>query len=153
MNLVYFIYFDKEFESRQNAIRIRPAGESRHIQRGVALRIFGVMLEPFEDNSTQGPLVRRAISKYGCDHIARQMLVYVREPFRDFFGRGLHSFIDGLSPLIRLFGQAEPVMAKAFMDKGVHGALIKRVWKVIRQDLPGEEVPIAYHESLASISQ
>lgn len=151
MDLVYFIYFDKEFERRQTATQ--PSGEGRHIQRGVALRIFSTMVEQFEDETTQVPPIRRAISKYGCDYIARRMLAYMREPFKDFFWKGLHSFIDSLSPLIRFFGQAEPAMAKAFMEKGVHGALIQRMWRVVCQELPGDEVAIAYHESLASISQ
>lgn len=151
MDFVYFSCFDKVFHQRQVARGI--AEEARSTQRGVALRIFAAMLEPFDDKATQEPPITRAISKYGHDAIARLMITYIREPFRDFFAQGVCSFVDSMSSLVRCFGQVDRMIAKTFLVRGVHNELIKRMWKVIRQDVPGNEVPTAFHESLASISQ
>lgn len=151
LDLVYFTCFDKAFHQRQVATGIEE--EARSVQRGVALRIFSAMLGPFEDKATQEPPINRAISKYGGDAIAKLMIIYIREPFKTFFVGDMCSFVDSMGDLLRRFGQVDPMMAKTFLVRGVHNDLIKRIWRVVRQDIPGNELPTALHESLDSISQ
>lgn len=111
-----------------------------------------VIIEPFTDEVIQTPPLRRAMSKYGYEYIAKQTRLYLREPFVDLLGTGLCSSLGGFGPLIRLFAQVDVVMARAFLNHGVHRAVIQRVWKVLRENTSDNEVIHAFHESLASIT-
>lgn len=116
------------------------------------LRVFMVMAEPFGDRSTQEPPILRTIAQYGYEHIAKQTLAYLKEPFVDALGHGPCSSLGCLGVLVRCFAQIDEPMGQAFLEYGVYSALIQRAWKVIRKRISDEETFEAFHESIASTS-
>lgn len=147
VDLVYFICFDPAFQRRQLGTTTRD----RTLLLEQALRVFVVITEPFEDRAIQTPPVRRAVTKYGYTQIAKQTLAYLKDPFLDLAG-GPCSSLDNMGVLIRCLAQIDLVMARVFVEHGVHSAAIQRAWKVIRENISDDETFAAYHESLASIS-
>lgn len=125
---------------------------SKTLIRRMCLRTFLMTERHFNKRDIQEPPIRRAIARYGCTSIARQLASFLKVPLDGNLRLSPESFVRSIGPLIICVYLVDPKIGEAYIDCGVYRALIRYIWLVVKSDLGEEEEQSALYFSLASLN-